>query len=210
MNQRVALENAIGPVSRETFERLSEFERLFLRWNSRINLAANSTLSDFWTRHVIDSAQLWGHGRNSRSWLDLGSGGGLPGIVIAILGTPTGLSMSLVESNNKKAAFLRSCGAELGLSVEIVVERIEKIEPRRAPDCISARALAALPTLFDLTSRWLAPGTQAKALLHKGRDFQREIQQARDEWDFDLIEHVSVVDAMSRVLEVSNVKRLER
>lgn len=207
MIRHAELENVVGTVSRETFDLLVEFERLFLQWNKTSNLIAPSTVPVFWTRHVIDSAQLYPIAGSFRTWTDLGSGGGLPGIVIAIFGRHTGARVSLVESNQKKAAFLRRCAAELGLPVDVHVERIETLESG-SRDIISARALAPLTVLFALTDGWFGP--QTRALLHKGQDFQREVSEARDQWDFDLLEHVSVVDPLSRVLEVSNVKRLER
>jgi 16S rRNA (guanine527-N7)-methyltransferase len=196
MNQYDALNRVAGDVSRETYEQLLAFEKLFQRWNRSINLAASGAQHDFWIRHILDSAQLWR------------LGGGLPGLVIAILGAPSGLTVTLVESNLKKSAFLRSAAVELGLTVVIRSERIEAATEFLAPSLVSARALAPLKRLLDLTENWLAPG-RGRALFPKGRDFQQEIRGARDHWQFDLVEHASMVDAMSRVLELSNVQRLE-
>lgn len=208
MNLYDDLNRAAGDVSRETYEQLLAFENLFHRWNRSINLAASGAQEDFWARHILDSAQLWRLRGTAADWTDIGSGGGLPGLVIAILGAPSGLTVTLVESNQKKSAFLRSAAVDLGVSVVMRSERIEVATKLLAPSLVSARALAPLERLLDLTERWLAPG-RARALFPKGRDFQQEIRGARDHWQFDLVEHASMVDAMSRVLELSNVQRLE-
>lgn len=208
MKQYDELCRAAGDVSRETYTQLVEFERLFHHWNKSINLASAGAAQDFWSRHVVDSAQLWRYRAHENDWTDIGSGGGLPGIVIATLGKSTGLRTMLVESNRKKAAFLRAAVVELGLPATVRAERIEEATRVITPSIVSARALAPLSRLLDLTQEWLAPG-RGRALFPKGRDFQQEIQEARDHWRFDLVEHASAVDAMSRVLELSNVQRLE-
>lgn len=208
MNRYDELCRGAGDVSRETYEQLLTFERLFHHWNRSINLAASGSIGDFWTRHIVDSAQLWRYRGLASSWTDIGSGGGLPGMIVAILASYRGLHVTLVESNHKKAAFLRTAAIELGLAVSVMPERIEVAVSRLAPDIVSARALAPLSRLLDLSESWLEPG-KGRALFPKGRDFQQEIRNARDHWRFDLIEHASMVDAVSRVLELSNVQRLE-
>lgn len=208
MKQYDELCRAAGDVSRETYEQLLAFERLFHHWNKSINLAASGSREDFWSRHIVDSGQLWRYRADAADWTDIGSGGGLPGIVIAVLGKPAAVPVTLVESNRKKAAFLRSAAVELGLTVSVRPERIEAAVAVLAPAVVSARALASLSRLLELTATWLQPG-KARALFPKGRDFQQEIREARDHWRFDLVEHASMVDAMSRVLELSNVQRLE-
>ena len=194
-------------VSRETFERLKDFEALFKRWNRSINLAAPSTLGDFWGRHVLDSIQLWRWKDEARTWLDLGSGGGLPGVVIGILAIESNVHVTLVESNHKKAAFLQTCVSRYAMPVEVLPKRISDVEIS-STDVVSARALADLPTLLDMSNRWLGP-SGGRALYHKGRDYVAEVTEARDQWAFGLLEHQSMVDPMSRILEISNVKRLE-
>lgn len=194
-------------VSRETFERLKDFEALFKHWNKSINLAAPSTLAEFWSRHILDSIQLWRYRGDARTWLDLGSGGGLPGVVIGILAINSGMRVTLVESNHKKAAFLQTCVSRYAMPVEILAKRINDIDIA-ATDIVSARALAGLSALFGMSNRWLASGG-GRALYHKGRDYAAEVTEARDQWAFSLIEHQSMVDPMSRILEISNVKRLE-
>ena len=197
-----------GTVSRETLERLETFEREFQKWSARINLAAPSTLDMLWRRHILDSAQLAALKPDARKWLDLGSGGGFPGAVLAILFIEReGASVELVESNNKKAAFLRSVLSALGAPATVHVSRIEAAERLvNFPEVISARALAPLPQLLRLAEPWLSRG--ATALFHKGRDYAAEVAESRDAWRFDLVEHRSRIDPASRVLEISRLLRV--
>jgi 16S rRNA (guanine527-N7)-methyltransferase len=110
-----ALQRIVPDVSRETFQRLLAFEALFLKWSKAFNLAAPSTLADLWDRHILDSAQLISIERPHDTWLDLGSGGGLPGVIMAIfMAEAKGGHVHLVESNGKKIAFLRSAISETG------------------------------------------------------------------------------------------------
>lgn len=200
-----ALNEVVGNVSRETFDRLVAFEARFRQWNSRINLVADSTLADFWTRHILDSAQLVRIAPSSITrWLDLGSGGGFPGLVVAFL-LPGATRIALVESNRKKAGFLSAIAGEFNLAVDVYPVRIEQA-PQKVPraDVVSARALASLPTLLNLASPWLLFG--GKALFHKGRDYRAEVAESRRKWRFDLIEHPSVSDPDAAVLEIFDLK----
>jgi 16S rRNA (guanine527-N7)-methyltransferase len=144
---------------------------------------------------------------NADKWLDLGSGGGFPGIVLAILlKQRKGSRIDLVESNGKKAAFLRTAIGQFSAPGMVHAARIEAVWTKIAtPDVLTARALAPLNELFKLTEPWLGDG--ATALFQKGRDYRREIAESRDAWSFDLIEHESVVDSDSVVLQVSNLRR---
>ncbi len=201
------LEEIAGPVSRETFQRLMRFEELFAKWAARINLAAPSTLPELWRRHILDSAQLVKLAPDALRWLDLGSGGGFPGAVVAILmrDRPGG-SVDLVESNAKKAAFLKTVLGELQAPARIHVERIERFRAAGEKfDRVTARALAALPNLLGLAEPWLAGGSVG--LFHKGRDYHREVEESRDGWRFDLIEHTSAVDREGVILEISGLRR---
>ena len=208
MSERLAeLVAVAGPVSRETFDRLAAFEAEFRRWAARINLAAPSTLDEVWSRHILDSAQLVSLAPDASAWLDLGSGGGFPGAVVAILlGEREGGRIELVESNNKKAAFLKSVLGSLGAPATVHVCRIEDASARvETPEIVTARALAPLPRLLELVRPWLGAG--ATGLFHKGRDYAAEIAESRDGWRFDLVEHQSRVDPSSRILELSGVAR---
>jgi 16S rRNA (guanine527-N7)-methyltransferase len=197
-----------GPVSRETFSRLLAFETVFLKWAARINLAAPSTLNDLWSRHILDSAQLLPIAAGAKSWADIGSGGGFPGAVMAILlDEQPGTSMVLIESNGKKAAFLRSALAELAPRARIVAERAEVvIAGQPAPEIVTARAVASLIDLLALTEPWIARGT--RALFHKGRDYRAEVKTAGDTWNLDLIEHRSAIDQQSVILEIGRIRRV--
>ena len=139
-----SLQEAAGPVSRETFERLVAFEQLFLKWNRSINLAAPSTLDDVWGRHILDSAQLARIAPQAKRWVDLGSGGGFPGLVLAfLLVERDGASIDLVESNRKKASFLQAVIGQFGLPARVVARRIDDSYALvSAPEIVTARALA--------------------------------------------------------------------
>jgi 16S rRNA (guanine527-N7)-methyltransferase len=203
-----SLKTIVPDVSRETTDCLIAFEELFRKWSSAINLASPSTLADLWNRHILDSAQIFPLAPEATRWLDLGSGGGFPGIVTAcFLKECPGASIDLVESAGKKAAFLRTAAGHVGVPARVHAARIEamwdKIEP---PQVITARALASLNVLFELAEPWLSNGS--KALFQKGRDYQREIDESRVGWSFDLVQHESAIDNNSVILEISNLRRI--
>lgn len=201
------IRDVAGTVSRETLDRLEAFEAEFRKWAARINLAAPSTLATLWSRHILDSAQLLPLAPKATAWLDLGSGGGFPGAIVAILLMERENGrIELVESNNKKAAFLKSVLGSLGAPAIVHVCRIEDAVRRVGKtQIVTARALAPLPRLLELAEPWL--GTGATGLFHKGRDYAPEIAESRDAWRFDLIEHRSRIDPASRILAVSNLAR---
>lgn len=207
MDRMQEIRNVAGMVSRETLGQLEFFEAEFRKWSARINLAAPSTLDALWSRHILDSAQLFSLKPSALCWLDLGSGGGFPGAILAILlaGRPGG-RIELVESNNKKAAFLKSVLGAVNAPARVHVCRIEDAPARvDMPEIVTARALAPLPRLFALAEPWLSRG--ATALFHKGRDYAAEVMESRDAWRFDLIEHPSKIDPAGRILEVSGLAR---
>jgi len=196
-------------VSRETQERLELFAALFRKWAKSINLVAPSTLEDLWSRHIADSAQIFQLQPAPVTWADLGSGGGFPGIVTAIfLAELKAGHVHLIESNNKKAAFLRTCLRECEGRGTVHAERIEeatKLIPN--VDAISCRALAELDQLFSYAQPWRQRNENIRMLLHKGRDYQREVDKARGDWEFDLVEHQSTVERDSVILEVTQLRR---
>ncbi|KQQ49043.1 16S rRNA (guanine(527)-N(7))-methyltransferase RsmG [Rhizobium sp. Leaf311] len=196
-------------VSRETQQRLEHFVELFKKWNAVTNLAAPSTLQDIWTRHIADSMQIHQLLPEPIRWADLGSGGGFPGVITAILLAETGDGwVNLVESNHKKAGFLRLALAETGARGSIHPVRIETApETVGTVDAISARALADLDNLLGYVHPWAAENEKLRALLNKGRDYEAELEKARGRWQFDLIKHQSSIDANSVVLEISNLHR---
>ncbi|WP_028747231.1 16S rRNA (guanine(527)-N(7))-methyltransferase RsmG [Rhizobium mesoamericanum] len=196
-------------VSRETQERLEYFVALFQKWAKSINLSAPSTLDDAWSRHIADSAQIFQLQPAPLTWVDLGSGGGFPGIVTAIMMAEHGDGwVHLVESNHKKAAFLRTALRETGGRGSIHAVRIEDA-PSIVQHCdfVSARALADLGKLFAYVEPWSQRNANLRAYFHKGRDYRTEIQKAHGGWRFDLLEHKSAVERDSVILEFFNLRR---
>ena len=196
-----------GDVSRETHRILHSFVDEFQRWNRVTNLVAQSTVPDIWNRHVLDSAQLIPLSRGALRWLDLGSGSGFPGLVVAILlRERPGAEVNLVESNRKKAAFLNRIVGLYGLPAKVHAKRIEDIDPTLKADVVTARALTSLPQLLDFAEPWLS--TCAVGLFHKGRGFKGELKESSLRWRFELVEHESVIQNDSVVLEICNLRRI--
>ncbi|ACM28531.1 16S rRNA (guanine(527)-N(7))-methyltransferase RsmG [Agrobacterium rhizogenes] len=196
-------------VSRETQGRLQHFAELFQKWAKTINLVAPSTVDDLWRRHIADSAQIFQLHPKPARWVDLGSGGGFPGIITAILlAEQKDGHVDLVESNQKKAAFLRVCLRECEARGAVHAVRIEEA-PKIVADCdvISARALAELDMLLDYAAPWVERNENLRLLLHKGRDYEREVHKARGRWEFDLVKHNSVVESDSVILELTRPRR---
>ncbi|PDT40913.1 MULTISPECIES: 16S rRNA (guanine(527)-N(7))-methyltransferase RsmG [Sinorhizobium] len=197
-------------VSRETHEKLEHFAGLFQKWAKSINLVAPSTLEDLWQRHILDSLQIFQLSPSPKVWVDLGSGGGFPGVITAIcLSEFSDGWVHLVESNNKKAAFLRVALNETGARGSVHPIRIEQT-PSAIPRCdaISARALADLSQLLDYCAPWMLQNdAKTVAFFHKGRDYQTEVDKAVSRFQFDLVKHASVVEPDSVVLEIANLSR---
>lgn len=192
----------IADVSRETMDRLECFVGLLLKWNPAINLISRSTEQDVWGRHIQDSLQLLQIAPvKPRIWMDLGSGGGLPGIVVAavLAETVPDCAVHLVEADSRKATFLREASRQLSISTVVHGERIEKLAPLTA-DVVSARALASLPTLFDLSYSHLAPG--GISLFLKGESWPDEVKDAQKEWNFAFTPHKSLTAKGSAIIEV--------
>jgi len=164
-------------VSRETLARLTVHLDLLERWQRAINLVGPTTLADPWRRHILDSAQLLAHlPPATASLVDLGSGAGFPGMVLAILGVP---GVVLIESDRRKAQFLREVARETGAAVTVRAERIEELAGWPA-DVVTARALAPLPHLLALAERFLA--ADSICLFLKGHNARRELTQALKSW----------------------------
>lgn len=198
-------------VSRETTQRLEHFAALFAKWAKTINLVAPSTLDDLWNRHIADSAQIHQLAPEPRTWVDLGSGGGFPGVITAILLAEVGQGwVHLVESNNKKAAFLRTALAETGARGTVHPVRIERAPSLIATcDAISARALAELDILLAFIHPWAERNADLKVYLHKGRDYRQEIDKSHRRWRFDLVVHESKVERDSVILEIGKLHPLK-
>lgn len=194
-------------VSRETLDRLRRYESLLRKWNPAINLVSNGTLQDLWARHFLDSAQLFSMASLSEGrWVDLGSGGGFPGLVIAILASEKAPSVqvTLVESDLRKSAFLSTVARDIGLQVAVLSERIESLDPLNA-DVLSARALAPLPGLLGFAQLHLKP--DGTALFPKGASWRDEVAEARGRWVFMVDPIPSLTDPASVVLNIQGVSR---
>lgn len=199
-------------VSHETIHRLRRYAELLEHWQKTTNLVAPSTLPQVWSRHFADSAQLAALAPEARLWLDLGSGGGFPGLVVAILnsGTP-GFRMHLVESNQKKCAFLGQVARATEAPVDIHAMRIEqfaKSAQSLEPDVVSARALAPLPRLLELAEPFLRDET--RGLFLKGRETDAEIASALERWTFDGMRHASLTDDDARIVEIKAPRRRDQ
>lgn len=199
---------ALNPVSRETLARLERFVGLLLAWQRSVNLIAPSTIPTLWTRHIADSLQLVGLAPQARRWVDFGSGGGFPGVAIgcALADTP-GAAVHLVESNAKKAAFLREAGRIAGSCMVVHHQRIEDFvgifdEP---VDVVTARALAPLDKLLAYAEPVVKRGAQA--LFPKGQDVEVELTQASKYWKIEARLLPSKTDAQGRIVMVRRAER---
>lgn len=203
---RSAVESA---VSRETLARLDIIADLLTHWQKTINLVAPATLPDLWTRHIADSLQLVRHvPEKPLAWVDLGSGGGFPGLVVAaVLAEREGSKVALVESDSRKAAFLREAARRANLPVSVHPQRIEEVAERLAPgtQVVSARALAPLPKLLDLAAPFLAAG--ALGIFPKGKDAESELTAARKGWTLDVELRRSLSDPHGRVLLIKRAEK---
>ena len=194
-------------VSRETSDRLDAFEALLRKWNPAINLVSRASLPDLRQRHIADSVQVFEFaGVASGHWVDLGTGGGFPGLIVAILAAETapGLRVTCIESDARKAAFLTTVVRELGLSTGILAERVEMAEPQSG-DVVSARALAPLVDLLPLALRHLAP--DGIAIFPKGAQHAKEVAEARAHWRFTLTDAQSRTDPAARLLKFEGITR---
>jgi len=195
-------------VSRETSERLKIFRDLLTKWNSKINLVSPSSLPNLETRHFKDSSQVLDIApTHFEDWVDLGSGGGFPGIIVAILCAELRpkVCFKLIESDRRKCAFLRSVSRETGVLVEIIDERIEDIPPLHA-EVISARALAPLSKLLEYSERHLAP--EGTAIFLKGEQWQEELRDAQSRWKFKCDAFNSSTSTQARILRVKEISRV--
>jgi 16S rRNA (guanine527-N7)-methyltransferase len=190
-------------VSRETIDQLKIYVALLGQWQRRINLVAATTLPEVWHRHIADSAQLVALAPDARTWLDLGSGAGFPGLVVAILRHGAGTRVTLIESDRRKAAFLAEVARQTGITVEIHTARIEQIATQGmlAPvDVVSARALAPLVRLISLSLPFF--GDHTVGIFPKGRGAESEIAEAHAAWAFDVETVPSLTDEAAQIVLV--------
>jgi 16S rRNA (guanine527-N7)-methyltransferase len=192
-------------VSRETLERLQTYVDLLTRWNARINLVGAGTLADVWRRHILDGGQLVRHiDRSVRVLVDLGSGAGLPGLVLAILGVP---EVHLIEADQRKAAFLREAARVTQTSVTVHAARIESVKPFPA-DVVTARALAPVSELLV----WSLPfqGETTVCLFLKGQGLRDELTAASARWIMQTQTLASLTDPTGHILRVEGLRAAHR
>ena len=193
------------PVSRETLSRLEAYTHLLIRWSARINLVGRDTLPDLWRRHILDSAQLRRMIPDSaQNLIDLGSGAGFPGLVLAILGVP---GVELVEADSRRSAFLREAARVTHAEVTIRPSRIQAVSPH-AVDVVTARACAPLPRLLDFAQPFLAPSTVC--LFPKGERFAEELTLAREGWTMRVSVEQSLSGRRGVILRLEQVVREPR
>lgn len=192
-------------VSRETMQRLEAYAALLLAWSGRINLVGRATLDDLWRRHFLDSAQLLPLlPAAAKTLVDLGSGGGFPGMVLAVLGAP---GVELIEADSRKTAFLREAARVTGANVTIRGCRIEAVAPH-AVDVVTARACAPVSRLLTLAERFIGP--QTVCVFPKGEHAEEELTEAGKAWTMTVSRHASRADPRGSVLVLQQVNREPR
>ena len=195
-------------VSRETLGALEHFEDLVVLWNPSVNLISNSSVSDLWSRHIVDSAQLFLFTLPDEGvWLDVGSGGGFPGIVVSIIAKELapGLRVVLVESDKRKCVFLRTVIRELGLSVKVINDRIENVKFDEVV-YLSARALRNLNSLLFIVENNVSRETVC--VFPKGRSYKKELVESHKNWKFDLNLIDSITSEDSKVIVLRGLERV--
>ncbi|MDB5501513.1 MAG: methyltransferase GidB [Tardiphaga sp.] len=198
----------LTPVSRETEARLDRYVDLFVQWQAKTNLISPASLPNLWTRHISDSLQLLALAPSAKTWLDFGSGGGFPGVVLACaMGDVAGGHVHLVERNAKKAAFLREAlrvtQAPGTIHLADIGDNVDSFP--RAVDCITARAVAPLHQLIGYAEPLMRPGT--KALFLKGQDVDAELTEATKYWKLSPRLHASLTGGQGWIVELDAIER---
>lgn len=190
-------------VSRETMAKLEQYESLLIKWNRAINLVSPNTIPNLWSRHLLDSAQIVDFAPElTKNWVDFGSGGGFPGLVVSCLKPDT--HVTCIESDVRKAAFLSTVIRELGLNANVISERIEEVDPLSA-DVISARAFAPVARLLGYAEPHLKK--TGKVILLKGSKHLDEISEAEENWLFNFRIIPSITNQESAVLVLEEISR---
>ncbi len=195
-------------VSRETIARFERFEEVLLKWNPKINLVSKASLENLWQRHIIDSVQVFTSIKDpGDSWVDIGSGGGFPGIVVAIMAAEhfPKTKVTLIESDQRKSAFLRTAARECGVPVTVLSQRIEQATPQNA-HILSARALTELDTLLEFSEQHLAK--DGMAVFPKGASWKKEVDKAAERWSFDVEPITSLTETEAVILKIKGVVRV--
>lgn len=198
---------SLTPVSRETAEKLDCLVAELARWQAAKNLVSGSTLEQVWTRHIADSLQIFELASERKRWLDLGSGGGFPGLVLGIRLADTGGTIDLVESNARKCAFLRHVARMTGAPVRVHAARIEDVIGRFTGevDVVTARALAPLPQLLGWCKDLLRTGTLG--VFPKGQSLDAELTDSSRYWRIEASTVPSLTEASARILLVRSAEQ---
>ncbi|MGV8853448.1 MAG: 16S rRNA (guanine(527)-N(7))-methyltransferase RsmG [Devosia sp.] len=186
---------------------LESYAALLRKWQTVQNLVSRETLDAVWSRHFADSLQVLKLlSDEDQSFLDIGSGGGLPALPLAIAMKGQNRQFTLIEPNSRKVSFLRTVARELGLLVTVEGKRSDQIDSRETPvpDVITCRALASLPQLCSWMSPFMAP--QTRAILHKGREHVEELAETVTGWDFNVVSTPSDTDSSGVLLTLSNLR----
>ena len=199
---------SLTPVSHETVARLDRYVALLLEWQAKTNLVAPSTLPTLWTRHISDSLQLLTLAPSAKTWVDFGSGGGFPGVVLACaLAETPGAMVHLVERNAKKAAFLREAlrvtNAPGTVHLSDIGDTVDRIPGK--VDCVTARAVAPLHQLIGFAEPLVKRG--AKALFLKGQDVEAELTEATKYWNIRPLLHSSRTGGQGWIVELDHIER---
>ena len=197
-----AADEALDALPTEIVLRLERFASLLARWNRRINLVSSGDLTKLWPRHICDSLQLAAHVPAAATIIDLGSGAGFPGLILAIR---TGNPVTLIEADTRKAAFLREAARETGAHVTILNARIEDATPPAA-SIVTARALAPLPTLLHWAAPLLLPS--GCCLFLKGKSVEDELTEAGTRWHMTIERTPSRTDPEGVILALSHIRRI--
>ncbi len=188
-------------------EKLNTYQALLHKWQPKINLISNNTLETSWDRHFKDSMQVEKLlPIDTKAVFDLGSGGGFPGLVLAIMRPD--IKFTLVESDQKKCSFLKTVSRETQTPVTVQNLRIEAFDSDIVPDVVMARALASLPKLFDYTHKWIEHNKDITLIFPKGEKADEELSLLSQNWQYECRTHVSETDANAKILIFSNICRL--
>lgn len=192
-------------LSVEQTEKLEHYLQLLKKWQKAINLVSKNTIETAWQRHFIDSTQLSPYIPEGSNVTDLGSGAGFPGLVLAVIRPD--LSVTLIESDTRKCAFLSNVSRETSTNINIISERIEEASERPATDIITARALDTIKNLLDYSWPFIEQNKDLKLLLLKGQKTDQELDESRVAYKYKYQKHQSSSDSEGVIVELSDVSR---
>lgn len=191
-------------MEKDITEKLKIYQDLLLKWQPKINLVSSSTLDNAWERHFEDSAQIAGFiPKEAKKLVDLGSGAGFPGLVLAIMRPD--IDVSLIESDQKKCSFLKTVSRETGICVTVHNDRIEDVSHETEPDVVTARALASLKGLFEYCKSWIITNPKITLIFMKGAKADIELEELAKSWTYDCRTFVSKTDENAKILVFSNI-----